>query len=458
MKRGKRALAVTLALALAASMVPLVNAEESYPIQGQGAKGQHQPNNHGYRPIDVANWSPEVDNNAEYTRAQVPVQKRIKAFAATQANPALSSKTQMAWVAGDYGNSKYESYQANDNFGNYLYNFWQYTDVYAPWHGMPTAEYPEEWYYANPKNPQFEGGTIYPPNMAYTNAAHKNGALSLACVFFPRPGQDCKSMIVKDENGNFPVAEGMVKLAKYYGFDGYFFNQEVTFQSSLVQDYKEFLTVLQDAGLYTQWYDSVNGKGSLSYQNSFNANNSMWVEENGIRYNDSMFVNYAWDYSNRVKSAYDYANSIGVDPWESLFLGIEFDKSRLNGGHSSGKQLENKIWGEDGQTMASIAMFRPEFVHACVTDPNEQVEGIRARAHALYQPQPGCAQYREGSLRGAGRPEADRCGYQIRQRRRLERHIPLHHRALGYRRRELYHRLQHRPRYAVLQGGRGLQQ
>ena len=88
-------------------------------------------------------------------------------------------------------------------------------------------------------------------------------------------------MLVKDENGNFPVAEGMIRMARYYGFDGYFFNQEVTFQKELVPDYKEFLTVLQDAGLYTQWYDAVNNNGSLSYQNAFNKNNSPWLEEDG---------------------------------------------------------------------------------------------------------------------------------------------------------------------------------
>ena len=383
MKKGRRALAVTLALALAASMVPTAFAEDSMPLQGQGAKGEHQPNNHGYRPVDIANWSPETDNYAEYTRGQVPLQQRIDAFAATQANTALSPKTQMAWVSGDYGNSKYESYQSNDNFGSYLFNFWQYTDLYAPWHGMPTAEYPEEWYYEKPSSPGFEGGTIYPPNPAYTNAAHKNGALSLACVFFPRPGQDCKSMLVKDEDGNYPVAEGMIKMAEYYGFDGYFFNQEVTFQKELVPLYKEFLTVLQEAGLYTQWYDSVNGNGSLSYQNSFNASNSMWIEQDGVRYNDSMFVNYAWDSGNRVQKAYDYANSIGVDPWQTLFLGMEFDKARLGGGHPSVRNFDSRIWGADGQTMASLALFRPEFVHACETDVNEQWK-VFERERMLY--------------------------------------------------------------------------
>ena len=371
MKKGRRALAITLALTLAASMVPTVFAEDSMPLEGQGAKGAHQPNNHGYRPIDVANFSEDTDNYAQYTKAMVPLQERNEAFAGTQANPMLSPKTQMAWVSGDYGNSKFESYQTNDNFGNYLFNFWQYTDVYAPWHGMPTAEYPEEWYYENPGSPGFEGGTIYPPNPAYTNAAHKNGALSLACVFFPRPGQDCKSMLVKDENGNFPVAEGMIRMARYYGFDGYFFNQEVTFQKELVPDYKEFLTVLQDAGLYTQWYDAVNNNGSLSYQNAFNKNNSPWLEEDGVRYNDSIFVNYAWQ--GRVQSSYDYANSIGVDPWQSMYFAVECDKARLSGGHTSSSRLEDYIWSDvEGQTLGSIALFRPEFVHACVTDPDEQ--------------------------------------------------------------------------------------
>ena len=32
----------------------------------------------------------------------------------------------------------------------------------------------------------------------------------------------------QDEDGTFPIARKLVDLAKYYGFDGYFINQETT--------------------------------------------------------------------------------------------------------------------------------------------------------------------------------------------------------------------------------------
>ena len=78
----------------------------------------------------------------------------------------------------------------------------------------------------------FEFGLINMPNPAYTNAAHKNGAKSIGCIFLPRAGQTHASMIAKDENGNFPIADKLIEFANYYGFDGYFINQEESIPST----------------------------------------------------------------------------------------------------------------------------------------------------------------------------------------------------------------------------------
>lgn len=33
-------------------------------------------------------------------------------------------------------------------------------------------------------------------------------------------------MLVQDVQGGFPVAKKLIEMAKYYGYDGYFINQE----------------------------------------------------------------------------------------------------------------------------------------------------------------------------------------------------------------------------------------
>ena len=42
-------------------------------------------------------------------------------------------------------------------------------------------------------------------------------------------------------------------MAEYYGFDGYFLNQE----EGYYEDFKPFMAELTEAGLYTQWYDTI---------------------------------------------------------------------------------------------------------------------------------------------------------------------------------------------------------
>ena len=49
------------------------------------------------------------------------------------------------------------------------------------------------------------------PNAAYTNAAHKNGALSLGCIFLPRAYQSWRTLIQRDEDGGFLTQKNSLK-------------------------------------------------------------------------------------------------------------------------------------------------------------------------------------------------------------------------------------------------------
>ena len=59
----------------------------------------------------------------------------------------------------------------------------------------------------------------------------KNGVKAIAEYFIPRDPQYTEEWLYKDENGEFPYAKKMVEIARYYGFDGYFINQEGAFRS-----------------------------------------------------------------------------------------------------------------------------------------------------------------------------------------------------------------------------------
>ena len=149
---------------------------------------------------------PATDPDAELTRARVPLQNRIEAVAATQANPSLNPEVQYLTLAGDYGNAFFGGTSYTNEFSEYCFNFWQYIDVYAPWHGQTPATTPESLWDVeserefNGKGTPFEFGMMNLPNAAYTNAAHKNGALSLGCIFLPRAYQSWRTLIQRDDD------------------------------------------------------------------------------------------------------------------------------------------------------------------------------------------------------------------------------------------------------------------
>ena len=251
--RSKRIGATLLAAAMILTSISgsfTAFASDSWPND----KASAEPSFAGYRVKDIENWSPETDPYAEFLRAEVPLQERNEAFKATQAKPYLNSDAEVMLMQGDYGNSFFNSTMYTDKFGEHVLNFWQYADYFSPWHGAATAYTPEAIYDPITSDWQrrgFEFGIVNIPNPAYTNAAHKNGVMSIACIYFDpafRPGQTCADLIEKDENGEFSIADKLIEIAKYMGFDGYFLNQE----EGYMEDFKPFMAKLTAAGLYTQ--------------------------------------------------------------------------------------------------------------------------------------------------------------------------------------------------------------
>ena len=344
---GSALLAAAIAVSAYAGTSLSVFAADSWPNDTASA----EPTFSGYRVKDIKNWSPETDPYAEFMRADVPLQNRNEAFKETQAKPYLNSDAEVMLMQGDYGNSFFGSTMYTNEFSEHVLNFWQYADYYSPWHGAATAYTPDSLYdpvTSDWRARGFEFGIVNIPNPAYTNAAHKNGVMSIACIYFDpafRPGQTCADMVEKDGEGNFPVADQLIAMAEYYGYDGYFLNQE----EGYYEDFKPFMAYLTKHGLWTQWYDT---------NSSFNSSKSAWLQDsvNGQIHN-SVFVNYGWNKST-VDSAIEHASSIGVDPFETVFFGAECNQNKLSGGHSSARNISN-LYDETGNPRASVALFTP---------------------------------------------------------------------------------------------------
>lgn len=365
-QRVRAATVIVAAATLMATSVPqLAIASDTLPWTGEGTKGANQPYQHGYTSADLLRWTPTSDLFGDLTRARVPLQERAASLTATQADTNLDPTVQQLTLAGDYGNSFFESYPYNSEFSQYLFSYWQYTDYYAAWHGMPTSGVSEELYDPTLSWTEkwFEFGMLNLPNSGYTNAAHKNGVRSLGCIFFSnndRGSQTYEEMLVQDADGSYPVAEKLVELANYYGFDGYFINQESAVDASDLTRYQEFMRTLNDSGLYLQWYDSIDTTtGDVSYQNAFNASNSSFVSDSTLgEVSDSIFLNYWWNKS-KLTSSSEYASSIGLDSRTSVFAGVEAGSYQFDQPYDLDDNLNDA-----GQPMNAIATLGADFVQS----------------------------------------------------------------------------------------------
>ena len=371
-------LAAVLSMATLAALAAPASATDTMPWGGQYADTSHpeqsaganQPYQHGYTGLDILNWNPDADKDSEYLRSRVPLQTRIAANAATQKDPNLPADTEMFNLAGDYGNAFFESFHDNNVFSQYLFNYWQYTDYYGTWHGQPTANVPKSLYDEKAQSDWtqkwFEFGTLNLPNAAYTNVAHKNGAKSIATIFYSgndRGEQTYKDLLQgKRADGTYLVADKLVEIAKYYGFDGYFVNQESSVNSADVPAYQDFMKQIIDQGIYIQWYDSATyPNGGVSYQNMFNDANSPWVQDpNKGKISDSIFLNY-WFSGNMLQDSADHAKSLGIDPKYAVFAGIEAGQKKF-GSIASNANYMNVNLDADGKPYVSLAALGTDFV------------------------------------------------------------------------------------------------
>lgn len=333
--------AILATMILASTSVVFAGGDTLPPREGeQGYKGVNQPGYHGYSKQAILNWSPQTDPFSEFMRASVPLQERNEEFRATQANPKLDPKVQVLSLTGDYGNQFFNAPIYNDQFSQNLFNFWQYEDIYASWHGTVVDPTPESLFDAEAPwyERKYEFGIINIPNPAYTNAAHKNGVKAIGCVFFPRT-EHPKDWIYKDENGRFPLADKLVEMAKYYGFDGYFVNAEEKVPADFMPTYSEFMKAMVDQGLYVQVYASnpygqfnKDKWGGIDYYKKDATEFSNWIkkpEDSSLSAN-SLYMNPGPS-KEHVNGSVKIMESLGLDPKETVFNTLEAGQTGFSG-------------------------------------------------------------------------------------------------------------------------------
>ncbi|WP_344518567.1 endo-beta-N-acetylglucosaminidase [Streptomyces rectiviolaceus] len=320
-----------------------------------------QPFMHGYDADALKHWSPRTDRWARYFRSRVPLASRIAPFPATQARPQLPTGARVMNLCNDYDGAFFTARKYDDAFARRLLRFWQYSDFYGSWHGLPVDGSPT----GEPDD--IVHGLINPPNPAYTDAAHRNGVKSLGCWFWPRPGAFAP-YLERYADGSYPVADKLIEMAEYFGFDGYFINHEAETPPDEAKRLRELLTYLRSRapeGFHLQWYDTIRPDGGLDYLNHLNDENAPWLESAA----DSFFANY-WMTEAGVETSRATALRLGRDPYEAVFHGTENEQFGFDPEYDP-----RLVFPDSGPARTSWALFGSHFVwelHPGHEDPEAQ--------------------------------------------------------------------------------------
>ncbi len=323
--RAGKAIAISLALS-AFSQLPSHAQYEFTPAAPQ------------WHPKEILNWNPATDPNAPYNRSVVPLATRFTAPKASE-NAALNA----LWNVNQHarpGEARLQSITtfntvpvaSPSGFRTYKLcapSMWQYTDDMVFWGGSDR-----------------DTKTILTPTAHTIDAAHRNGVRIYGKIFFgwnATPDNDAlqriRDLLVKEGN-TFPVADKLIEAALYYGFDGWFINQE-NYQTEApdAQNMRDFLQYfrakaasMNASHLRFVWYDAMMENGNRGFQNAYTTSNDGYLRTpTGDRVADSMFLNFWWyNNANNLTNSRTLALSQGISPYD-LYAGIWTENFRKLG-------------------------------------------------------------------------------------------------------------------------------
>jgi mannosyl-glycoprotein endo-beta-N-acetylglucosaminidase len=269
-------------------------------------------------PNELSSWSPAADPDAPYNRGAVPLADRFT-NPDIQVNPnARDGEARVAALGVMYPSTSNNPSQGSDGFDVYAFSYWPYVDVLVFWGGSAGE------------------GLILAPSADVIDAGHRHGVPVLGTIFFPPSVYGGQIQWVHDlvqKNGStFPVADKLIEAESFYGFDGWFLNQETNGGDSTLalamQDFLRYYQQNKAPGHQMMWYDAMIDNGSVSWQNELNERNEMFFEDAG-RVSDAIFLNFAWANGTRLEDSAALALALGRSPYE-VYAGINVQPTGYN--------------------------------------------------------------------------------------------------------------------------------
>ena len=292
-------------------------------------------------PEELMNWSKDKDKDFKFNVSKEPLVKREKGEKINN-NQSKDGKLISLAIANTHTSSTPSI--GSSKFDNYNFTYWQYIDTMVAWAGSSGE------------------GIIVPPSADIVNAAHKNGVPVLGTVFFPPAVyggkvQWVKDFLKKDSDGRYILADKLIEVSKYYGFDGWFINQESEgLNEEEAKEFKEMMKYLQskkDKNMQIIYYDSMTENGGISWQNQLNDENKMYLQDGNTKVSDGMFLNFWWD-ERGIEDSVNNAKSLGRSPYD-LFAGIDV---QANGYNTNANW--KAVFKNPGEAKVSLGLYCPD--------------------------------------------------------------------------------------------------
>ncbi|MEU8617489.1 discoidin domain-containing protein [Streptomyces sp. NPDC048623] len=351
-----RRLPLLLAAALSAALLGLAatppSASASAPkpdnVVATAAATGDQPYASYWYPNSILTWDPATDPDARFNRSRVPLTPRVS-------DPALKANANARAGEGEvvslvsFAPTSNNPSQGSLDPRYYAFGHWQYIDKLVFWGGSAGE------------------GLILAPNPTVIDAAHRNGAKVYGTVFFPPTAYGGQIQWVRDfvqkSGSRYPVADKLAQVAQYYGFDGWFINQETAGgDATLATELRNSMRYARTLGpVEFMWYDAMTESGAISWQDALTSANDAFLQEGSQRTSDSMFLDFGWGAS-ALDSSRTLARSLGRSEYE-LFAGVDTEAN----GYNTGVPW-SAVFPAGQPHTTSLGLYRPEWTHNSSTD------------------------------------------------------------------------------------------
>ena len=291
---------------------------------------------------DLLKWEPGAREDDAINRSSVELAKRYRGHVV---NEKANKDAKVEALANTNSKAKDHASVGGEEFKAYAFDYWQYLNSMVFWEGLvPTPD--------------------------VIDAGHRNGVPVLGTLFFNWSNsiadqEKFVAALKQDEDGTFPIARKLVDLAKYYGFDGYFINQETTgdLVTPLGEKMRQFMLYTKEYAAKVNhpikyaWYDAMTYKYGRYHEDGLGDYNYQFMQKEGDKVPaDQLFANFNW---NKEKNDH----SVEMAKWlersqYDVFAGLELQQ----GGSYKTKVKWDALLDEKGKLRLSLGLFAPDTI------------------------------------------------------------------------------------------------